>query len=269
MYWSGFFIGGLLLSLLLSSLSSFSFLYRILWQPELHVTSSPLYVVESYLERQIIHREISETIAELPLDGFAGYVATPCVKGSYESVRAALLLQLGKLPKPVCQELANMAVVQGVSHTNAATNTVIEPTGVAYTYLFIYSSAFTEPDTYEVCASVGGLTLKVAEQIAGFEEFQLSKVIGTQPCNCNWLGFCQQCPLIDKVTVRKPVFKRHALNMQQTDDLKNYLIKSMGESLGLKRFIAMDPERRIAMVKPTLTQQPKLEEWDDAEMVLD
>ncbi|KAI0560962.1 hypothetical protein FGB62_95g088 [Gracilaria domingensis] len=196
-------------------------------------SGEPLQQLRAFALQEAANNKI-DNIEELPVDGLKLYAQATCVKGpTVKHVKEALHLQLRNIPEQARADIIDSAVVEGMDTVSTRQDTAadVADSGKAFSYLAYWNTKFNgdqvlvPSDRYSTCIMAAGVDVKIGEQIAGYEESSRRVPIGTRPCECGLFWCVGRCPEYDKVSTRRPVFKRHQLTLRNQNDLHRWMVK--------------------------------------------
>lgn len=200
-------------------------------------TSTPVVVqdLSSFVahERSITKMD-SPSVEDFPTDSFRRYAVAMCYTAdSFESAQKNLALQLSVVPEEISSKLLNLILVEGISQKNSIQDatTALDSDGQAQSYMAFWSTSHNPKKSldddnlklYETCFLLAGISIKVADTLAGYNEETKEVIIGSRPCNCGYIYPCEACPILSKVTTKTPIFKPHSLTLKQQDELHRWM----------------------------------------------
>jgi len=176
---------------------------------------------------EIEHLDNIQDIKELKVDGMDHFSAVTCfISDSLSEARIILKENLKTIPQEISDHIIESTLISKTNIFNIIQNSTkpIQSTGKAIAYLGWWNTHFTEPSTYETCVLISGISLTATEIIAGYIEEKKSELIGYQPCHCGFFS-CEKCPIIQEKIYSSPIYKRHALSIQDHQKLHQYMIQ--------------------------------------------
>jgi hypothetical protein len=189
--------------------------------------------LHAFATTQVVAHDL-RSIRDLPVDEMRVYARAACVSGAdFGSVKDALGKQLRGIPVEMLKELVDRALTKGVSTTSSAQTTVNSPSeeGKAVSYIGFWATRYDAGagpvgPMYSTCVTASGMDIRVAEEVAEWQTTQENVVVGVDPCHCTAFNlYCRDCERTETRTMRKPVFKRHRLTLQDQMELHKWMVK--------------------------------------------
>ena len=196
----------------------------------------PLHTLDEFIKfkkHEHTSTEITD-ISQLLMDSVNHYVGMSCVEAdSYERTKYAVKQQLNSIPEQVRDEILESAIIEGTSVLNVIQNSTkpLTSDGKANSFLAWWHTRVQEStdaevsdERYETCILIAGISFVTSEIVAGYIEDKRNDLVGYVPCECGYL-FCEKCPVFKEIITSVPVFKRHALTLEQHRKLHNYMVQ--------------------------------------------
>ncbi|CEO98926.1 hypothetical protein PBRA_007040 [Plasmodiophora brassicae] len=151
------------------------------------------------------------------------YAGAACVEGqTVDAVRAALRRQLQSAPMEV------VAMDAILPETSVHSSVQGKSSGPAYSFMAFWStkSMSRGVPAYSTCALVSTVEVSVAEHVAGYEEQTSTRIVGYEPCRCNWLGRCQKCPVRERFATKLPIAQPYPLTQRDHVALRKLVVQA-------------------------------------------
>lgn len=191
---------------------------------------SPYSDLRSFAITEATNNDLRD-IGDLTVDGMQLYAQATCVQASTaEEVRFALRRQLKSIPEEAREDIISSAVIDGQSTSNSMQNTSagIAKSGLAFSYLAYWSTAYTPSAvltaTYSSCVMATGVEIEVGEEVAEWRTTRDKILVANEPCHCGRV-WCEHCPVFETRESRTPIFKRHKLSLRNQADLHRWMVR--------------------------------------------